>query len=96
MTTIMLEELAAKQRKRKAGGVRRNLFESCRKALDEAGDDLAGYALVTWTRDGDIHSAYDARIGPIRDALVPTLVGDALNRHIAVNISTWRQDEQKG
>jgi len=89
----MLEELAAKQRKEVADGVRRNLFKSCRKALEEAGDGLAGYALVTWTRDGDMHSAYDARHGPIRDALVPTLAGDALNRHVAVNVSTWRQDK---
>lgn len=88
----MLEELAAKQRKRKAGGVRRNLFHSCRKALEEAGDDLAGFALVTWTRDGDMHSAYDARHGPIRDALVPTLASDALNRHVAVVVATWRQN----
>lgn len=92
----MLEEVAAQQRKEKAGSVRRNLFNSCRKALEEAGNDLAGYALVTWTRDGDMHSAYDARIGPIRDALVPTLAGDALNRHVAVNVTTWRQDEQNG
>jgi hypothetical protein len=64
-------------------------------ACEEAGDDLAGYALVTWTRGGDMHSAYDARHGPIRDALVPTLVGDAMNRHVAVMISTWRLDKPK-
>ena len=94
MGPIMLEELAAKQRKGVADGVRRNLFKSCRKALEEAGNDLAGYALVTWTRDGDLHSAYDARNGPIRDALVPTLAGDALNRHVAIVVGTWRHHEQ--
>lgn len=94
MGPIMLEELAAKQRKDTAKGVRHNLFNSCRNALEEAGDDLAGYALVTWTRSGDMHSSYDARNGPIWDALVPTLASDALNRHVAVNISTWRQDDE--
>lgn len=94
----MLEELASKRRRETAAGVRRNLFDSCRKGIEEAGDDLAGYALVTWTRSGDMHSAYDARHGPIRDALVPTLVADAMNRHLAVVVATWRQDvdEPKG
>lgn len=89
-----LEERAAKQRRDVATSIRRNLFRHCRTALDEHGDDLAGYALVTWTRDGALHSAMDARHGPIREALVPTLVGDALNRHVAVQIGKWRAEDE--
>lgn len=88
-----LVEVGERRRKAVDARVRKNLFESCRKAIDDAGGALAGYALVTWTRDGNVHSSYDANDGPIRDSLVPTLAADALNRHVAVVLATGR-DEQ--
>jgi hypothetical protein len=34
-----------------------------------------------------MRSAYDAARGPIRAPLVPTLVADALNRHVAAMLA---------
>lgn len=90
-------KLFANQRKREsARKVRQRLFHSCRMGLEEAGDDLAGYALVTWTSDGEMHSAYDTHGGPIRAALVPTLVADALNRHVAVMLANTAEQAEEG
>jgi hypothetical protein len=88
-------EVVADGKRSAAKSVRERLFGSCRKAVQDAGHELAGYALVTWTRDGDIHSAYDTRFGPIRSALVPTLIADALNRHVAVTLATQERIEDE-
>lgn len=63
------------------------LRHSCENAFETVGDDISGYALVVWDKIGDLHSAYRADKGPIGPALVPTLVGDALNRHLAVMLA---------
>lgn len=79
------------QRKAHAQEIRAGLFQRCRAAIDQLGDDVAGFALVVWDNEGNMRSAYDASRGPIRATLVPTLAGDALNRHVAVMISAARE-----
>jgi hypothetical protein len=59
------------------------LLEKCQDAIDQI-EDVAGFALVVWGKDGDMRTAYNAAHGPIGPALVPTLAADALNRHVAV------------
>jgi hypothetical protein len=54
---------------------------------DQAGDEIAGFALVVWDNRGDMRTAYDAARGPIGPALVLTLVSDALNRHLAIKLA---------
>jgi hypothetical protein len=83
-----LNEVIHSRRKQEARAVREGLFQRARAAADQMGDDLAGFALVVWDRHGDMRTSYDTRIGPIRDALVPTLAADALNRHVAVMLAT--------
>jgi hypothetical protein len=70
-----------------AKSVRGSLFQRCRAACDQVGDEIAGFALVVWDSRGDMRTAYDAARGPIGPALVPTLVSDALNRHLAVKLA---------
>lgn len=84
MARAQLQVIELNSRARVARDVRHRLFSDCRRALQQAGNDLSGFALVTWTRDGDLHSAYDARHGLIGPGLVPTLVADTLNRHQAI------------
>src|SRR6185312_2826790 len=66
--------------------LREELFEKCRTAIDQV-DDVAGFALVVWGKSGEMRTAYNAAQGPIGPALVPTLVADALNRHVAVMLA---------
>lgn len=67
--------------------LREELLEKCNGAFSELGGELAGYAVVVWDTNGDLRSAYNAAKGPIGPALVPTLVSDALNRHVAVMLA---------
>jgi hypothetical protein len=76
--------------------MRQSLFERCRAAADQLGDNIAGFALVVWDTKGDLRSAYDATRGPIGPALVPTLVSDALNRHVAVKLAEERLADSSG
>ena len=80
--------VAADDRRRAAGrDMRQSLFERCRAAADQLGDNISGFALVVWDTQGDLRSAYDATRGPIGPASIPTLVSDALNRHVAVKLA---------
>jgi hypothetical protein len=85
-----LREVVSGQRAEDAREVRRTLFDRCRAAVDQMGDDIAGFAVVVWNREGHLRSAYDAARGPIRAPLVPTLAADALNRHLAVMLAEER------
>jgi hypothetical protein len=71
--------------------LREDLFEKCTAAVHDLGDDISGYALIVWSKNGDMRTAYNAARGPIGPALVPTLAADALNRHVAVMLA--REDE---
>lgn len=84
MNPPALHEIAAHKRAAEAKRKRAALFAQCRAVLAELGDDVSGFALVAWTRDGDLRSAIDSGYGPLRPAIIPTLAADALNRHIAV------------
>lgn len=93
---VRLKE-AIDDRKRADGrDMRQSLFERCRAAADQLGDNISGFALVVWDNQGDLRSAYDATRGPIGPALVPTLVSDALNRHVAVKLAEERLADSSG
>jgi hypothetical protein len=69
---------------------RQELFGRCRAAADQMGDDIAGFAIVVWDQNGEMRTSYNTARGPIGPALVPTLVSDALNRHVAVKLAEER------
>jgi hypothetical protein len=87
-TCTLLREVLDKQRKNEAREVRAALFNQCRSLLLELGDDVSGFALVAWTRNGELRSAFDTGYGPLRPALIPTLIGDALNRHVTLEMAS--------
>jgi len=82
--------LAAEREKREAEGAEQfgaEMIDSCRKALGELEGNAVGFALIVWGKTGDLHTVYRADEGPIGPALLPTLMSDALNRHIAIEIA---------
>src|ERR1700730_11621497 len=79
---LSLGVVANDRRREEAHNARALLFAQCRSILDELGDDVSGFALVVWDREGDLRSSYSVGYGPLRTALIPTLAGDALNRHV--------------
>lgn len=58
-------------------------FRSCQEAIDGIESDLAGYAIVVWTKSGNAISVLHCGDGLIGHGLVPTLVHDVINRHVA-------------
>jgi hypothetical protein len=76
--------------------MRQDLFSRCRAAADQMGDDIAGFAIVVWDQRGEMRTSYNTTRGPIGPALVPTLVSDALNRHVAVKLAEERLSDSDG
>ena len=83
---VKLATIIDEEKREEAKHLRENLFLRCRQAIDQMEDDIAGFALVVWDHQGNMRSSYNAR-GPISYPIVPTLVSDALNRHISVEIT---------
>jgi hypothetical protein len=96
MSISRFSVIASEQKANEAREIRASLFGRCRAAIDQMGDDIAGFAVVVWDRRGDLRSSYDTTHGPIGPALVPTLAADALNRHVAVMLAAQKADDEKG
>jgi len=71
-----------------AESLRGEMAAHCNSIIDELGNEISGYAFVVWDKSGHLRSMYNASHGPIGAALVPTLVSDALNRHVAVVLAS--------
>src|SRR5262249_51982637 len=84
---VILQEVAEKVRRLEAKQLRSNLFEDCRALIDELDGDISGYALVAWSAQGELRSVYHTGRGPIRPAIVPVLVQDALSRHVSKDMT---------
>jgi hypothetical protein len=84
---ISLSQFDTRRRKEAARKMRLQMFASCREILAELSGEITGYAIVAWSPDGDLRSIYEIHGGPIGAALMPTLVADALNRHIAAEMA---------
>jgi len=90
MRPISLKAVSSQQRHKDGQTMRQELFGRCRAAADQMGDDIAGFAIVVWDQNGEMRTSYNTARGPIGPALVPTLVSDALNRHVAVKLAEER------
>jgi hypothetical protein len=75
---VILKEVAAAARQAGAKQIRSALFEDCRALVSE----LEG-AIVAWSPQGKLRTAFYAGKGPIRPAIIPVLAQDALSRHVA-------------
>jgi hypothetical protein len=84
---LSLVTAANARRQDEARQFRARLFAQCRKIINELGDDASGFAMVVWDRSGELRSAYDTGLGPLRPGIIPTLAGDALNRHVALDMA---------
>lgn len=65
--------------------VRRHLALALRDLARDP--EIAGYALVTWDTRGATASAICAAFGPMALGIVPAVVKDQLNRHLASDMA---------
>jgi hypothetical protein len=84
---VILREVAQKAHQTEAKRLRSALFEDCRSLVTELEGDVSGYAVVAWTPQGELRSVYCAGKGPLRPAVIPVLVQDALSRHVAQDMA---------
>jgi len=87
---ISLKAFANEKWQSDGRSMRQDLFSRCRATADQMGNDIAGFAIVVWDQNGEMRTSYNTARGPIGPALVPTLVSDALNRHVAVKLAEER------
>lgn len=86
----MIVKIASERQARisaEATALREEMLTKCGEAVETFGDNVSGYALVVWDKEGNLRSAYNAAQGPVAASLVPTFVSDALNRHVAVMLA---------
>jgi len=69
----------------RAAQVARSMRRQVQRAVRNQGRALAGFALVTWTMDGDVRTAVLCAGGLVADPLVATVAQNALNVHQAAN-----------
>jgi hypothetical protein len=84
---VILKEVAEAARQAEAKQMRSALFEDCRSLLSELEGDVSGYAIVAWSPQGELRTAFYAGKGPIRPAIIPVLAQDALSRHVAQHMA---------
>ncbi len=58
--------------------------------VEQLEEDISWFAVLVWDKQGDMRIACDPTRGPKCPVLVPSLVSDALNRHVAVKLAEER------
>lgn len=84
---IRLVQARSERKASEAKHVRKVMHACVRRSFELFGDDISGFALVSWNRRGEMDSAYLVGHGPHAFASIPGQVHDALNRHMAVELA---------
>ena len=75
--------------------VKDELSASVKKSIEAVGDDLAGFALVVWSKiDGEPYVSYNADTGPIGPGMLVPFVSDALARRVTVEFLAQDDDDE--
>jgi hypothetical protein len=82
-----LRVVVAERKRDAAKSSRRSLCDARKSALEELGDDFSDFAVAAWACDGDLRPSYDPDAGLIGPVLISTLLGDAFNRHVALDMA---------
>lgn len=72
--------------KERADKIRSVVEQAVQKALEDMGVELGGFALVVWSMGGRCYSCYECNTGLVYRGIVPSLVHDALQRHITIDM----------
>jgi hypothetical protein len=84
---VRLVQVRNERKASAAKHMRRDMHAAVRSTCRDFGDELSGYALVSWTRDGNFHTSLNEGYGPYGWGALPGQCRDAINRHISVSIA---------
>lgn len=82
---VKLSLVRDERREKHAKEFRKDMFNGIRDIVKDAGNDIAGYAVVVWNKDGANWSTLKPG-GPVQSRLTPTFVGDALTQHVTCDL----------
>lgn len=82
---VKLSVVRDERRLSEAKELRRDLYGNLASALQQAGQNVSGYAVVVWSKDGANYSAVRGG-SPILTRMAPSFVKDALNQHVTINM----------
>jgi hypothetical protein len=82
---IKLNVVRNERKKEEYKKIKKEFFKRAKECLSFCSDNIGGYALVIWDKDGTAVSTIDVLMGNISRSLVPSFVSDKLNRHIILD-----------
>lgn len=85
MKITRLTEVRNERKRADAKELRGEMYRHVGNCIKQMADDIAGYAVVMWDKDGYNYSTLRAG-GPIRSRLIPSFARDALNQHVTVDL----------
>jgi hypothetical protein len=70
----------------RAKGLKDEIVRHLDNSIEDMGTDFGGYAVVLWSMGGRCVTSYNSNAGLVCRGLVPTLVHDALQRHVVLDM----------
>lgn len=87
---ILLVTKRSQRQSEQTKTLRRGLFKAARNALEQQGDSIRGFALVTWDHRGwGTVAASATERGPISLHLLPTYVQSQMQRYVNADDRTY-------
>jgi hypothetical protein len=84
---VRLIQFRNERKAAEAKHMRGDMHSAVRQVCRDLGEELSGYALVSWTRRGETHTNINEGYGPFGWGSLPGQCHDAVNRHIAIVIA---------
>ena len=91
---VRLSVVRNERKRAQAKRIYRKMFDVCRDASKEWGDDIAGFAVVAWNTRGGTLTGYDTTDGPVDSHVMPNVVAHALHRHVTLDDINNRDSEE--
>jgi hypothetical protein len=78
---VKLQVVRSEKARAEAKELRREFYQSVGDIMADAGDNVSGYAIVMWNKDGENWSVVKPG-KPFLSRMVPTFAGDSLTQHV--------------
>jgi hypothetical protein len=83
---VKLSVIRNQRKAAEAKSIRSDLFASARNITRDIGDDIGGFALIVWRRNGEACSAINNCYGPLRGRSLPSFCRDAISTHVTLDL----------
>lgn len=88
---VKLSVIVSDRKRENAKAVKRELYYRIGQIVNDCGDDIAGYAVVVWDKNGSNWSNLQGG-APIKTRMAPEFVRDALSQHVAIDMANQERN----